>query len=186
MAVTYEPVLENLKQAIRTWVKDVTGLNTVIWANQMIARPDLPYVMLNILEIPIEGGQTEKQLVESGSDVYKLWNIDNYQIMLSINIYTAQGTTDAFFYLQKLNQSVTINYYYEYFRSNGLALVEKSRLRNIDEQLGDRWEKRAQQDYIFRFRAKTIEDIEIIETVQMTGIYVADEEEIEDISEIEI
>lgn len=173
MTITTEPTLETLKLALKTWVKDATGLDRVIWANQSIARPDLPYAALNIISYPMEIGQPERRVLSAtGGYVYE--NVENQQMTLSVNVYTEPSTNDAFLYLQKLNQSVRINYWYEYLRNNSLSLFDKSVMRNIDQQLGDRWEKRAQQDYTFRFRTRTLESISIIETISGTGTYETD------------
>lgn len=184
--IFYEPNVNEVKDSFRNFVLDILQLDRVLWAEQRKGKPERPCCVLNVVSVKIESENSEKLVDESGDSIV-VTTVQDYQIFFSVNIMTeANIDEDAFFYMQKLSQSVTMNYAYERFRNEGLSLIEKSDIRNLSSQYGNVWEKRAQQDYFFRYRARTREDIDSIDTIEITGTVIDDQDnETEDTIEID-
>jgi len=168
MSLTLSPNLGDVRITLYNWFKELSGLDRVIWANQARERPDRPYAMLNITSFPKAPGQVERNQREVGTSPNDRHYIDNRSqqpISMSTNVYTKKHCLDedAFTLMMKVNQSVEAIQINEWLKSYNIAYFDKSEMRNLDEQLAQRWEKRAQQDFQFRFVTTTTEEIQIVE-----------------------
>ena len=174
MTIEYAPTFGQPEKDIRNWFIQLTGLASgkVIWMNQMAKRPQRPYLALNIITKPTPLGLPESDITEE-SGQGKETIFENQEMTVSAQYYsdTHALATTAFSYMEKIKQASYLDSSVSYLRqtTSKLALVDRSPITNIDEQLGNRWEKRAAMDFIFRYRTSAKDDIDLIEEVKFKG-----------------
>lgn len=161
---------KDTRVALINWFKNSSGLDRVLWANQMAKGQCGPRATLNIIAMPETPGIPEKRSTTINY-VNTVETTEQSEVTLSINVYTETQDldNDALIILDKVSRAVRSLKVQVELRLSNIAFIEKSSIRNIDEQLGDRWEKRVQQDYTFRYVSTVSEEVGTITKVGIDG-----------------
>lgn len=167
---TIYPTYDQIRKDIHSWFKTVSGLSRVIWANQQNKRPSLPYATINIINMPTPVGLPGR-VYSVGDSTFEETIYENQDINLSVQVYSDSKDldSDAYSILYASSLKYFLSDSMEILRLNNLALINKGQINNIDEQLGSRWEKRTQQDLLFRFRPRVTQDSDYFDKLAVTG-----------------
>jgi hypothetical protein len=169
-----------LRKAIYDWAVAYTPVAeedelSVIWSNQGVKRPPVPYVSLNIIAGPVKsGGQDDLETLDSGDTRVSGFR----EITLSINYFGP----NAIGYLSALQTSVEFPDVTTYFKSKDIAYISDTGVRDLNGLLENRFENRAQMDMRFRVLSEALASVVIGEEEEIiTAIeHVVIENELDD------
>ena len=159
MPITYATDHAGFERALVTWMQTYASLaaDSVRWRNQITGRPDKPYATLHISSDGGAGGQdAEFEQFNSGLGLIEKALHGSRRFTLQCEMYsvpeTAPGQSGARIRLLAAVSALRSDPVKELFRANGLAFLQQlSAVQNLDEQLGDRWERRAMADLEFGY-----------------------------------
>ena len=161
MTVAYATDHAIIEQALRNWFLTYSGLAAVSgkvrWAEVVAGRPAKPYGTLQMIADPITGGvDGELQNYNAVTDHLDKVTHGHRSLSLQCRIYTtpptAAGQPHARFMLLAALASLRSEAVKVALRADGLAFLQQlSSVQAVNEQLGDRWEWRAQVDLEFGY-----------------------------------
>jgi hypothetical protein len=162
--------MQTVKSNLNSWFKTISGLDRIIWANQSSYRPQKPYGTLNLIAFPKPVGLPERRTAEENNQGYE-YLYENQSFTLSFQIYSdhIDSADDALNLMHRTSMSSHTLPNLDTLKSYNVVLVDKMQIQNVDEQLGNRWERRSQQDYLFRIRQYVKSEIDLIESVTISG-----------------
>lgn len=154
-----------LKTAIRDWLLNYSGgLTDVIFSNQAEGRPAKPYATILIIVSGIKLGLDDDviQTFDVPGQAIQREHLGPRQMTIQIEIYSepAQALTDreAADYLNQAlhaTESIPVR---DLFRNAGIALARYTAPNRLDEQLGERWERRSQTDLTINYTGSIFDD----------------------------
>jgi hypothetical protein len=142
-------------------------LNAVIQQNQDAHSPEKPYCAWRITS-EIEIGLAAKGEKDAPNPLDLIQYIErSKRATIEFNFYTetesrgAEKVARKFCneFLNKLNLQSSS----EYFRANNMALVDHNDFQNIDQHLGDNWERRAVCELVINYVDSVEEEITTIQ-----------------------
>lgn len=162
MAVTSTTDHEANLRAILNWLETATGL-TVIWLNQEVARPAKPYAGILILNSGQRFGfDYVDQTFDIPSDSVQRQTSGPRQLRAQIEVYTDTPAdltvNDAARLLEIALDTLDTEGVRDAFRAAKLGMLSHGIINRLDEQFGDRWERRAQVDIMFTYSGETFDD----------------------------
>lgn len=163
ITVTTDRVLIN--QTLIGWLAAFTGIaaERIIFLNQTIERPAKPYIGIVVLTRGIKTGTDD---VVSSFDVpsQKIQRITAgpRQLVFQIEVYTDPATSAATPEADELLENAMLGLDTETirdsFRAAKIGLLGQTPTNRLDEQLGERWERRAQADITITYSGETFDD----------------------------
>lgn len=164
MTITYATEHAAHWRTLFDWLYKYGGLDSskVRRLNQVAGRPDLPYANMQVIADVSEGIEGELWELDTPSDKMDVVVYGPRRMTLQCNMYTAVETgaddvsTNAMSKLTMAVHALRIPPVKALFKSNGLGFLRAvSSIRADDEQLGQRWERRATIDLEFSYTAYT-------------------------------
>lgn len=163
LSVTTDRALIN--STLISWLETYSGVGAgnVVWLNQAFSRPAKPYVGIVVLNRGIKTGFDD---VISSYDIptEKVQRITAgpRQLILQIEIYSDPSTDDttpeADAMLENALLALDTELIRETFRAAKIGLLSHTPINRLDEQLGERWERRAQADVVITYSGETFDD----------------------------
>lgn len=149
--------------AILSWLKDYAGIAEVVFGNQPGTRPAKPYATILVIS---EGNKT------GFDDVVKTYDIPSQAVQkthlgprtmtIQLMVYTDPAsdlvTKEASHYLNFALACLELDDVRDLFRVAGIAVLDHSAPNKLDQQLGERWERRSQTDLTFSYTSKIFDD----------------------------
>jgi hypothetical protein len=163
-------------QTIIGWIKLATGFDSekVIFLNQEITRPAKPYVGIIILSRGIKTGIDESRS-SFDADTQKIQRLTTgpRQMVVQLEVYTnpseSLDDTEADEVLENILLTLDTEAVKDLFRTAKIGQLTQTPINRLDEQLGERWERRAQADVTITYSGESFDDGETsgnwIETV---------------------
>lgn len=165
MTVTVTTDRTTFRRAIIAWVAAGTGIDAskIIWGDQTAPRPAKPYatILFPSLTMPGLSDDTEQtfnastQAVERRSSGPRL-------ITAQIDVYSDPATSansaeaaELMTNTVDLLQTVSVR---DSFRAAKIGVISQTAVQRMDEQLGERWERRAMAEVTFSYSAETFDD----------------------------
>lgn len=148
-----------LEACLVSWFETYAGFvkNRVTWLNQVSNRPPKPYGNIQIIaDSNVEGQDAELQRFNTATGFVERVTYGPRRMSVQFTIYTYAetdvGQQNARNRLNGLVASLRSQRVKDQFRAAGLAFHQAlGGLRILDEQLGQRWERRAQIDLEFGY-----------------------------------
>lgn len=168
----------NIIQAVRNWLITYAPLAQVIFLNQAELRPAPPYAAIMVTSDNLTFGLDYVDQQHDGINNVITRNYEGpRQMKVQVDVYTvpAKATTDleAQDYLNRALLSLQTLQARALFRAAKMTVLNHTPLNRLDEQLGERWERRAQTDLTILYSGelfddgRTGEDGNYIQTVQV-------------------
>lgn len=159
MTTSYDTDYVLIERTLLSWVETYTGIGAGNgrWLNQVMGRPAKPYATLQIIADPIMGGiDAEYQKYNNTTEHIDKVTFGDRRMSLQVTTYTdpptAAGQLHARHILNAALASLRSQVVQDLFSSAGLSFWQQlSGVQEIDEQLGQRWEHRAQVDLEFGY-----------------------------------
>ncbi len=169
-----------MKSAILNWIKDQSGsgMGEAIFLNQEVDRPEKPYATVQIISDNIKTGYDDvRPIYDGGIPSLKYKTVGLREMTVQIQIYTepAKSVTDVEA-ADRLNQAlITLDHpsIHKLFNDANISILGHTSVIRLDEQLGERWERRASSDLRIMYTAESIDDGsfgEWIETVEIPRV----------------
>ncbi|WP_448510320.1 phage neck terminator protein [Immundisolibacter sp.] len=135
---------------------------TIIWANQAEARPEKPYVSLQIIMGPKKIGYDDELV---GAD-NKVARRGVRELTVSVNYFGAEALTK----MASFQESIELPTAREMLRVTNLVLVRSTSPRDLSALMENRFETRAQMDVDFRLSSEVKDlDSTYIESVILSN-----------------
>lgn len=165
MTLTVTTDHESNLRTILNWLEVYSGVGAdkAIWLNQEIKRPAKPYVGILILNSGLRFGTDHvEETFDVGNQVIQRQTSGPRQLIAQCEVYTDPPATlsvaDAAQMLENALLSLDSELVRDSFRSAKLGVLSHTQINRLDEQFGDRWERRAQADVIFTYSGETFDD----------------------------
>lgn len=152
------------RQTIASWLNTYAGLSgRVIWANQSTPRPGKPYGSILFPTRSRKPGLDEtrasfnvtSQAIERVTQGPRI-------IVAQVEIYSDPAadvnTAEAADMLDDALLALDTVSVRDLFRTSKIGMLGHTPVQDLDEQLGDRWERRAQSDVTFAYSGETFDD----------------------------
>lgn len=155
--------IDAIEDALRAWAAGITGIET-IFANLNAPRPITPYVLIHVLQnIPIGTREARTTLkVDESTDV----DYSNVELLsVSINVYYS----NAYKLATKLKDSLGRVTVTDQLFAAGLGYSRAGNVQDIPEIINKQWEERGQFDCFFFTRSLDEENIETIQSTEVTN-----------------
>jgi hypothetical protein len=152
-----------IEDALRTWVISVIGIE-VIFAHPSAPRPSVPYVLINVYQnVPIGWKESSSVLlIDNSIDI----TYSGYEeIAVSINTYYGTAYKNATIIKDSLERVTVL----EQLFTAGLGYKTSGTVRDIPEIVDLTFEPRAQFDCFFHVRSLDTENVESIQSVELTN-----------------
>lgn len=178
MPITVETNYAAIMGAIKGWLETYAGLGAgkVMWLNQETERLQKPYGTLYVVSDGVAFGNDEaRDAFNAGTNKLDRQTTGPRQMVVQAEVYsdpaTAAGQFEARHRLLNALQALELGVVMDSMGSAGLSYLGHEAVNELDEQLGDRWERRAQVDITFLYTASTLQDgtdaVQWIETVEV-------------------
>jgi len=163
MAIALLTDFNAFMDAIETWLKSSTGVATVIDKNQIGDRPDKPYIAIKINTRGIRFGFDDvTENYNAVSEVIERNVAGPRKMMLQVEVYTEPKVlatdNEAGDLLEIALMSLEQPFFIELFNSANFSILDHTPINNLDEQLGERWERRVQSDLTLLYTGETFND----------------------------
>lgn len=163
MAITLKTDFDTMMNAIESWLKTSTGVANVVDKNQIGDRPAKPYATIKINTRSIRLGYDDAiETFNSVTNVIERNVAGPRKMMLQVEIYTAPktaiGQNEASELLETALLTLEQPFFVELFNSANFSILSHTSINNLDEQLGERWERRAQSDLTLLYTGETFND----------------------------
>ncbi len=167
------------ENAIAKRVTAEAGLSVgkVIWAKQTRARPQRPFIALDILESSNPGQGSEQRTIENPDwdsdtdtenlDALKISNIDHPELTVQLTAYSNEVTGDS----RAANVLERVRVKFGSDRATAdlgdIAVVNRGNVRDVSLVLENEYEGRAVLAIVFRVADENVEDAGVIEIVEV-------------------
>jgi len=163
MAIALLTDFKAFMDAIETWLTTSTGVATVIDKNQAEGRPAKPYIAIKINTRGIRFGFDDViENYNAVSEVIERNVAGPRKMMLQVEVYTdpkdLATDNEAGDLLEVALMSLEQTFFVELFNSANFSILDHTPINNLDEQLGERWERRAQTDLTLLYTGETFND----------------------------
>lgn len=161
MTISYDTNHALIEQVILSWITTYAPVSQVRWVNQIASRPALPYASLQIISDGVmEGVDAEHEEFNVTTETVDVATYGPRRMTVQVTIYTGLETsanhTNARFLLSSALSALRTRPVKQTFKDAGLAFLQQlGPVQATDEQLGQRWERRASVDLEFGYTAIT-------------------------------
>lgn len=151
------------KAAIRNWLSVRSGidLDKVIWINQITPRPVNPFATMQFTSRGTKIGEDYIQEVQNGNVIERHY-LGIRELIVQVEIYTDPTDSDAALgameLLEQALAALSMRQVIDDFQAADLASMNYEVIRIDDEQVGERWERRAVADVRFSYRTILFDD----------------------------
>jgi len=157
--------ISQIEDTLRTWVITVVDtMEEVIFAFPNAARPNLPYVSINIAQITQTGLDESISSLNVVDDSVDIAHSTMNELFVSINVFSATALMHA----TQLRDSLSMVTVYEQLYAGGLGFRNAGTINKIPEEINKGFENRAQFDCFFYVRSLDSENIEVIKKIEIT------------------
>lgn len=152
-----------IRTAIFQWARDRSGVGSgkVLWVNQPTPRPAEPFLTLQILSRGRARGFDQVKEVQNGNVIERTY-IGLREMIVQVGIYTVPADDDtdleALEMLEQALGALSAQQVVDSFRTANLAFLDHEDIMALDEQLGERWQRRATADVRFSYRSVLFDD----------------------------
>ena len=152
-----------IKAAIKDWMALRTGL-AVAWLNQVTPRPTKPYCTIQRIGLGRSIGHDYVQQQHDGGNpgILEKTYIGLRELTIQAEVYTEPADDDndleALDILELALMTLSAQQTTDAFRLVNLAFIDHEAPIAMDEQLGERWERRAVADIRFSYRTVLFDD----------------------------
>ncbi len=177
MAITIVTDYTAMKNSILKWLRENSGagMGSAIFLNQKTDRPTKPYATLQVTSDNIKTGDDDvrQEFVGGASPTLSYRTVGLREMMVQVEIYTepANGVNDLEA-ADRLNYALMVLDHpsiVQEFNDANITILGHTPVIRLDEQLGERWERRAASDLRILYTAESVDDGgfgEWVETVQ--------------------
>lgn len=153
------------RRTIIAWLSQSTGIpvTRVIWGDQAARRPERPYAMVLFPTRGVKTGIDENTMnFNIATQAIERVTSGPRLITAQVEIYTAAATDidtlEAGDLLENALFMMDTESIRESMRSAKIGVINHTAILNTDEQVGDRWERRAISDVIFAYSGESFDD----------------------------
>lgn len=161
MTTTYATDHGAIWRVLYTWLETHAGLDPgkVRKLNQATGRPDLPYATMQVIA-DVGGGVEGEETRDNGTGFLDTVTYGPRRMTVQCTVYTAveqnENDQNAMSRLTGAVAALRVPSVKVLFKDNGLAFMQQlGSIQAGDEQLGQRWERRATVDLEFGYTAYT-------------------------------
>lgn len=176
LTVTTDFIL--IRKTIYDWLLAYAGVSSVIYANQEVDRPAKPYASIIITSRSLRSGHDEERNSYNGtSGKLERQTSGTRQMIMQCEVYSdpAKLPTDleASDLLEGALLALDSELVKSSFRDAKIGILSHTPIIRLDDQSGDRWERRALSDIVFTYSGETFDDGltgetgNIVETVEI-------------------
>lgn len=163
MAITVLTDYDAFKNALIDWITTYGGVSEAIFKNQDAPRPAKPYAAFLITSDNGRFGIDEsRQSYDDVNEVIQRNTAGLRKMNVQLDFYTepakAVGEKEAADYLNNLLLTLDTVAVRELFKDANISVLNHTSVNRLDEQLGDRWERRAQVDLTLLYTGETFDD----------------------------
>lgn len=179
MTITQVTNYTVMKTAILNWIRDNSILDTAIFLNQGADRPATPYATIQVISDNIKTGEDDvRQEFDVGTPALKYRTVGMREMNVQVQIYSepAKSTTDveAADILNQLLMTLDHPSIVQHFNDANISVLVHTSVIRLDEQLGERWERRATSDLRIMYTAENVDDGSFGEWVESVEIPTVD------------
>ena len=161
--ITDQTNYSGAQQAIISWLVDHAGIASVIFGNQVGDRPAKPYATILVIS---DGNKTGFDDVvkeyDEPSEQVQTTHLGPRTMTLQLMVYSEPAadiaTREANHYLNFALACLESGEVRDLFRNAGIAVLNHTAPQKLDQQLGERWERRSQTDLTFSYTSKIFDD----------------------------
>ena len=154
-----------MRSSILAWLRDNSGagMGQAVFTRQMAKRPSLPYATIQTIADNIKSGYDDvRKEFNAGVPSLIYRTVGLREMTINVQIYTkpAESTADLEA-IDRLNAAlIAIDHpaLVEQFNSVNMTILSHTPIIPLDEQLGDRWERRASTDLRIMYTAESVDD----------------------------
>lgn len=165
MAVIVTTDFEANLRTVLNWLETYSGVGSgkVIWLNQETPRPAKPYAGILVMNTGLRFGfdHTDQQFDIPTNKVQRQTSGPR-QLVAQCEVYTDPPLTlaglDAAQMLESALLALDTEEVRDTFRAAKIGVLSHGQINRLDEQFGDRWERRAQADINFTYSGETFDD----------------------------
>ena len=176
LSITTDFIL--IRKTIYDWLLAYSGVSSVIYASQEVTRPAKPYASIIITSTSLRfGHDEERQNFNVANDVLERRTSGTRQMIVQCEVYSDPATVPTDLEAAELLENALLALDSELvkssFRDAKIGILSHTPIIRLDEQLGDRWERRALSDVTFTYSGETFDDGltgesgNIVETVEI-------------------
>ncbi len=163
MTLITETDHDAMRGAILAWARAGTGVPAIGWGHQDMARPAVPMGIIHTLSRDASVGVAEeRQAFNETSGQLERRYYSRRQLIIQLDIYTAPATapgeTEAMELIENAASRLSENTSRDAFNAAGISYLSHESIQSLDDQLGDRWVRRAVLDVRFGFRGVLFDD----------------------------
>ena len=148
------------------WIVAATGFSAdnIIWLNQEISRPSKPYAGILITNRGVKTGEDDViQSFDDPSQKIQRLNAGPRQLNVQVEVYTDPATeandSEADEILENMLLALETEEVRDLFRTAKIGFLRQDGgINRLDEQLGERWERRAQVDIVITYSGEIFDD----------------------------
>jgi len=161
LSVTTDHAL--IRKTIRDWLQTYSGLANVDYADQTVSRAVKPYATILITSSGVKTGLDEhRETFDVPSDVIQRITAGPRLIFAQCEVYTEPAadpnTLEAAEILENALLALETVTVQNTFRAAKIGLMGHTPIVRMDEQLGERWERRALSDVTFSYSGEMFDD----------------------------
>lgn len=177
MAITLITDYAAMKSSLLLWLRQNSGagMGKAIFINQVGDRPPKPYATIQVIMDNIKSGFDDiRPEFDDINDLLKYRTAGLREMTIQVQIYTepAKAITDIEA-ADRLNNALIMTEHpsiNQQFNDANFSLLGHTPVIRLDEQLGERWERRAASDLRILYTAESIDDGSFGEWVESVEI----------------
>jgi hypothetical protein len=165
MTITVTTDRTLFRQTIIAWLNAYTGIDKakIIWANQSTPRPDRPYATVFFPSGSVKSGFDEAVAnYNAGTQAIERMTHGPRTIAVQVEVYTDQAQVpnqdEAYELLENALLALDTVPMRESFAAAKIGLLDHAPVQKLDEQLADRWERRAMAELTVTYSGETFDD----------------------------
>lgn len=169
----------NVEKAIHTFVTRTLGLDDdrVLWEQQGVTRPPMPFVTLLRGAVVSEGGIDERRhQYDDSTGTVEQRTLQNRAVTISFKAQTDPNCgpdDDAMALVERLRAALYTEAGRAILDEGGLSVIAEETVTDISIVINSNWVTRGLLDVRFRVWSITSEEIDFIETVQAESVGLA-------------
>ena len=177
MAITLITNYAAMKSSILQWLRENSGadMGKAIFLNQEGDRPEKPYATLQVMTDNIKTGDDDIRPEFNAGIPELIYRTFGYREMIvNVQLYTepakASNEIEA---ADRLNRALILLDHpiiVTQFNDANFSVLEHTPVIRLDEQLGERWERRASSDLRILYTAESVDDGSFGEWVESVEI----------------
>lgn len=165
MAITLVTDYPAMKGSLLKWIREQSGaaMGSAIFLNQTADRPDRPYATIQVITDNIKTGDDDvRQEYDGGVPSLTYRTVGPREMTVQVNIYTIPAAlVSDIEAADRLNQALIMLDHpvlVKQFNDANMSILSHTPVIRLDEQLGERWERRASSDLRIGYTAESVDD----------------------------